>query len=141
MDSTNVVQGLLGGFMIGASAATVLLVLGRIAGISGIYGAVLGRDTADRSWRLTFLLGLLTGGAVLAIVFPHTLPTQYDIPTGHGMLLVSGLLVGIGTQLGGGCTSGHGVCGIGRFSPRSIVATITFMTAGMLTVMIARHVL
>ena len=110
----------------------LLLSMGRIAGISGvIWGAVAG---PDRSWRWIFLIGLLLGGAITHFVVGQPLPEPSDMPM--WIVIVSGLLVGVGTRMGGGCTSGHGVCGLGRRSPRSLVATLTFMTLGILTVTI-----
>ena len=123
---------LAGGLLLGTSAMWLLLSMGRIAGISGvIWGAVAG---PDRSWRWIFLIGLLLGGAFTHYVIGQPLPEPSDMPM--WIVIVSGLLVGIGTRMGGGCTSGHGVCGLGRRSPRSLVATLTFMTLGILTVTI-----
>ena len=127
---------LAGGILIGLSAAAVLLFLGKVAGISGIAGGLLGAPAGDRLWRACFLAGLLAGGALLRALDPTTVQfgLQRSIPT----LAVAGLLVGYGTQLGSGCTSGHGVCGVARGSHRSVVATLTFMVAGMLTVLVSR---
>jgi len=130
---------LAGGALIGLSASLLLLANGRIAGISGILGGALTPKAADFGWRLTFLLGLLVGGGALIFLMPQ----RFDM-TGMPSLLwvaVAGVLVGFGTRLGSGCTSGHGVCGIGRGSPRSIAATLTFMLTGGLTVFVARHLL
>jgi hypothetical protein len=129
---------LIGGLMIGATAVALLFFLGRIAGIAGIvWGAVSAQP--DNAWRWLFILGLLTGPALyhwLAAV-PH--PAASPLPWWQAV--AGGLLVGIGVKLGSGCTSGHGVCGIGRLSPRSLVATVIFMATGILTVYIIRHLL
>jgi len=123
---------LTGGLLLGTSAMWLLLSLGRVAGISGvIWGALAG---PDRAWRWIFLIGLLLGGAITHYVIDQPLPEPSDIPM--WIVIISGLLVGVGTRMGGGCTSGHGVCGLGRRSPRSLVATLTFMTLGILTVTI-----
>ena len=128
---------LLGGLTLGLGALWLLYSLGRVAGISGIaWGALAG---PDRDWRWHFLAGLLGGGAVTHWLFKMPLPAESTASL--GLLISSGLLVGFGTRFGGGCTSGHGVCGIGRRSPRSVVATLIFMMSGMLTVYVVRHVL
>lgn len=127
---------LLGGILIGASAALLLLGTGRIAGITGILGEALRAQPAELAWRLFFLLGLMGGGAVLGRLWPAAFTFA---PAGSGSrLVVAGLLVGFGTRLGNGCTSGHGVCGIGRLSRRSLVATAVFIATGMLTVAVGR---
>lgn len=121
---------LTGGLLLGASAMWLLLSMGRVAGISGvIWGAVAG---PDRSWRWLFLIGLLLGGGVTHFALGQPLPDPSHTPM--WIVAISGLLVGIGTRMGGGCTSGHGVCGLGRRSPRSAVATLTFMALGIITV-------
>ena len=128
---------LLGGLILGLGALWLLFSLGRVAGISGIaWGALAG---PDRDWRWLFLAGLLGGGAITHWLFELPLPAESTAPL--GLLISSGLLVGFGTRFGGGCTSGHGVCGIGRRSPRSMIATLIFMMSGMLTVYVIRHVL
>ena len=126
-----------GGLILGLGALWLLYSLGRIAGISGIaWGALAG---PDRDWRWLFLAGLLGGGAVTHWLFKMPLPAE---STASLVLLISsGLLVGFGTRFGGGCTSGHGVCGMGRRSPRSVIATLIFMMSGMLTVYVVRHLL
>ena len=126
-----------GGLILGLGALWLLYSLGRIAGISGIaWGALAG---PDRDWRWLFLAGLLAGGAVTHWLFKMPLPTESTASL--GLLISSGLLVGFGTRFGGGCTSGHGVCGMGRRSPRSVIATLIFMMSGMLTVYVVKHVL
>jgi len=137
MAEPNLVLGFLGGMLIGLAAVLLLALNGRIAGVSGILsGAVTAPDRFDRSWRLLFILGLLAGAALYRF-FSGALPVQ--IETSMPTLVVAGLLVGFGTRLGSGCTSGHGVCGLARLSPRSLAATITFMVFGMLTVYLTRH--
>ncbi|MDA8986022.1 YeeE/YedE family protein [Luminiphilus sp.] len=137
MISVSFLLPLLGGLTLGLGALWLLYSLGRIAGISGIvWGALAG---PDRDWRWFFLAGLLGGGTITHWVFGLPLPAEST--ASMGMLISSGLLVGLGTRLGGGCTSGHGVCGIGRRSLRSVVATLIFMMSGMLTVYVVRHVL
>jgi uncharacterized protein len=129
----------LGGVLIGLSASGILFLLGRMAGISGILGGLLSSKKGDRLWRAGFLGGLFVSGFLVQVFFPEAVPTHLITP--YGVLVIAGLLVGFGTRLGSGCTSGHGVCGISRLSPRSIVATLTFMIVGFLTVYFARHVL
>ena len=124
--------------LIGVSAVALLLFLGRIAGIAGIlWGAVSAQP--DNAWRWTFILGLLAGP--LAYHFVAAVPNPPPSPLPWWQAVAGGLLVGIGVRLGSGCTSGHGVCGIGRLSPRSLVATLTFMATGIATVYLIRHVL
>jgi uncharacterized membrane protein YedE/YeeE len=129
------IESLTGGLLIGAGAALLLLCNGRIAGISGIVGGALGAEPGDRLWRLLFLLGLPLGAALVSIGLDGTGVPRASTP----LLIAGGLLVGYGTQLGSGCTSGHGVCGMARGSKRSIVATATFMAAGAVTVFVVRH--
>lgn len=121
--------------MIGTAATLLLLLNGRVAGISGIVGGLL-TDREQRGWRGAFLAGLLVGGIGLLLLRPSTLRLEYA-PT-LPLAIVAGLIVGIGTQMGNGCTSGHGVCGISRFSTRSIVATITFIATGAITVFLMK---
>ena len=134
------ILALIGGGLIGLSAVLLMAVSGRIAGVSGIVGGLLPPKPADdRTWRIAFILGLVLAPTLLAIL---TGDNRIGVPTvGPVMLVAAGLLVGIGTALGGGCTSGHGICGISRLSPRSIAATATFVATAMLTVFIVRHVL
>jgi len=124
--------------MIGLSAVLLMLFNGRIAGISGIVGGLVGADTNDRLWRLAFLMGLIFAPLVLGSVSGTMPDITFPMPT--VLLVVGGVLVGVGSQLGSGCTSGHGICGISRLSMRSVVATATFMTTGMLTVFFVRHI-
>ena len=134
------VIALIGGGLIGVSAVLLMALTGRIAGISGIVGGLLPPKPADdRTWRIAFILGLLLAPTLLAI---FTGDNRIGVPTVGPMVLVAaGLLVGIGTALGNGCTSGHGICGISRLSMRSLAATATFVATAMLTVFIVRHVL
>lgn len=129
---------LAGGLLIGLGAAVLLLANGRIAGISGIAGGLLRPARGDIGWRLAFLLGLLAAPLVW-LAMQAMPPAQID--HSPALLAGAGLLVGLGTCFGNGCTSGHGVCGISRLSPRSLVATAAFMLAGFVTVFVARHVL
>jgi len=129
---------LAGGLLIGVAAAMLLLLNGRIAGISGIVGGLLAPRRHDLGWRLAFVLGLLAAPALWRLAGGAF---EMRIDTGFATLAAAGLLVGIGTSYGSGCTSGHGVCGVSRLSPRSLVATAAFMLAGFATVFVARHVL
>ncbi len=127
---------LVGGLLIGLAATLLVLLDGRIAGVSGILGGLLRPTRGDLAWRAAFVLGLVAAPALWLLV--GALPTP-RIDAGAGTLAASGLLVGIGTRYGGGCTSGHGVCGLSRLSLRSLVATLTFMGTGFLTVLVLRH--
>ena len=129
---------LAGGLLIGAAAGVLLLFNGRIAGISGILGGLLSWPRDDRHWRLAFLAGLI-GAPLAASLFG--LATRPDIQASWSNVLVAGFIVGLGTRYAGGCTSGHGVCGMSRGAVRSLVATLTFMAAGFLTVYVQRHLL
>ena len=129
---------LAGGALIGLAAAILLLFNGRIAGISGIFGGLLQWPKGDIAWRVAFLLGLVAAPAAYGLFAP--LPSV-QVDAGTATLVVAGLLVGIGTRYGSGCTSGHGVCGLSRRSPRSLVATVAFMAAGFVTVFTVRHLI
>ena len=129
---------LAGGVVIGIAAAMLLLFNGRIAGISGILGGLLGPSRGDRLWRVLFVAGLVLAPLVWSVVAPLP-PMQID--AGWGILVAAGLLVGVGTRYAAGCTSGHGVCGLSRLSLRSLAATGCFMAAGFVTVYVVRHVL
>jgi uncharacterized membrane protein YedE/YeeE len=131
-------QSLIGGLIIGCAVALLLLGRGQIAGISGIFGNLITGNAGKGQWRLAFIAGLLLA-PLLALPFTHEW-THANINLGAPGLIIAGLLVGLGTQLGNGCTSGHGVCGLGNLSARSLVATLTFMAVAALTVFIARHV-
>jgi len=131
-------SSLAGGLLIGVATAMFLLFNGRIAGISGILGGLLRPKTGDIGWRVVFVLGLLGAPLVYGLAAP--LPSVH-IDADMTTLVVAGLLVGVGTRYGSGCTSGHGVCGLSRLSPRSMVATASFMLAGFVTVFIVRHLI
>lgn len=126
----------LGGVIIGLAATMMLLFTGRVTGISGIVGGVLNSKTTDKGWRLLFLIGLISGGLVLKVLQPELFTViSSATPSDY---VIAGFLVGFGTLLGNGCTSGHGVCGISRFSPRSIIATVTFIFSGIISVVVFR---
>ena len=129
-------SALAGGALIGLAAAMFVLFNGRIAGISGILGGLLRPKQGDVSWRLAFVIGLIIAPAAYQLV--AALPASC-IDAGEQMLVIAGLLVGVGTRYGAGCTSGHGVCGMSRLSARSLVATLVFMAAGFATVFVVRH--
>ena len=134
MTEFEVVMPLSGGILIGIAAAMLLLFSGKIAGISGIFGGMLFQQGEERTWRSAFVAGLIVGGLML-----YGINAEYfENTSGRGLVAVTiaGLLVGIGTRVGGGCTSGHGVCGVSRLSARSIAATVTFMASGIATVAI-----
>jgi uncharacterized membrane protein YedE/YeeE len=131
--------GLAGGILIGLASAGLWLATGRVAGISGIFGGAPFADAGERAWRIAFLLGLPLGTALALALLPET--RAFEIARSPLLLTAGGLLVGFGTQLGSGCTSGHGVCGMARGSARSLVATLTFMATGVATVFVMRHVL
>jgi len=140
IDLTHFTPGLslAGGLIIGAAAAVFVLFNGRIAGISGIVGGLLSLPRNDIGWRLAFVAGLV-GAPVIAAVLGK--PAQVDIEANWSIVPVAGFLVGLGTRYASGCTSGHGVCGLSRGSLRSLVATLTFMAAGFLTVFVQRHLI
>ena len=141
MTSFAPVSGLVGGALIGLAAVVLMLTIGRIAGVCGIaLNAMAASDAAGRSWRLAFILGLPLGALLVTAIglkdwngvsFPASMPTT----------IVAGFIVGFGSIVGSGCTSGHGICGLARFSMRSIVATVTFMATGAATVFIVRHMI
>jgi hypothetical protein len=130
------VSALIGGALIGLASALLWWTLGRIAGVSSILGSVVTEPRAD-AWGVAFLAGLLVAGLSAMLLVPGAV--HFDLKAGAGQLLIAGLAVGFGTQLGSGCTSGHGVCGLGRLSRRSIAATLCFMASGMLTVFVVEH--
>ncbi|MDL0429574.1 YeeE/YedE family protein [Marinobacter sp. TBZ242] len=131
-------SALVGGIIIGLSAAAFILLNGRIAGISGILGGLLVPQKRDVLWRVAFLAGMLAAPLLWALT--TDLP-PIEIKASYPVLVVSGLLVGIGTRYGSGCTSGHGVCGLSRLSARSLIATLAFMATGFITVYIVRHLI
>ena len=133
------VSAAIGGALIGLSAVMLMLLTGRIAGISGIFGGLLNFDSEDRGWRIAFIAGLIlapliSGGIGYAMATPQ-------LPASWTVIIAAGLLVGFGTRLGGGCTSGHGICGVARLSSRSIAATAIFMLTAIATVAVTRHVM
>ena len=131
-------MSLAGGVVLGLASALFILLNGRVLGISGILGGLLTPRRGDTAWRLFFVAGLLVAPIVWALFNTPVVPR---IEAGWPLLVVAGLLVGWGTRYGSGCTSGHGVCGLSRLSPRSLVATLAFMGAGFATVLVARHLL
>jgi len=133
------VTALLGGLLIGVAATLSLWANGRIAGISGIVSAAITTDQGDRAWRVLFLLGMLCGALVFALVRGEA--AELDLQVGPILTVAAGLLVGFGTRLGSGCTSGHGICGLARFSRRSFTATLVFMVTAIITVYLTRHLL
>jgi uncharacterized membrane protein YedE/YeeE len=132
---------LTGGIILGLASAIFILVNGRILGISGILGGLLTPKLGDTSWRVAFLLGMLAAPTVFHAVVPAQYITAPRIDATEWMVIAAGLLVGIGTRYASGCTSGHGVCGLSRLSPRSLVATLSFMGAGFVMVYVMRHIL
>jgi uncharacterized membrane protein YedE/YeeE len=134
----NPLAALAGGALIGLASLLLLLMLGRIAGISGILGGLLRRPDTDTPWRLAFLIGLPLGALAAAQLLGGFIPRLVTDTPG---LIVAGLLVGYGTRLGAGCTSGHGICGLARLSPRSLAAVVIFMASAMATVFVTRHLI
>ncbi|EGQ7780089.1 TPA: YeeE/YedE family protein [Vibrio parahaemolyticus] len=130
-------ESLFGGILLGISATILLLVNGKIAGISGIMNGIMSPKKGDYSWRLLFAVGMIAGGLISVLMLGVAVPSTANLSL--GMVIAAGLLVGIGTRLGNGCTSGHGICGIGRLSKRSIVATCVFMAVAGLTVFVRLH--
>jgi uncharacterized membrane protein YedE/YeeE len=132
---------LAGGIILGVASAIFILVNGRILGVSGILGGLLPPKAGDTSWRVAFLLGMFAAPTVFHAVVPAQYITAPRIDASDWMVIAAGLLVGIGTRYASGCTSGHGVCGLSRLSPRSLVATLSFMGAGFVMVYVLRHIL
>jgi len=132
-------SALVGGALIGSSASLLLVLDGRVAGISGIVGGLLQPKRGEIAWRSAFLVGLLLGALGLALLYPAAVHGVSPVPL--ALVVLAGVLVGFGTRLGSGCTSGHGVCGISRGSKRSIVATMTFMATGVATTFVVQHLL
>ncbi|MBH1963959.1 MAG: YeeE/YedE family protein [Comamonadaceae bacterium] len=130
-----------GGILLGVAAAFFILVNGRVLGISGILGGLLPPKPGDAGWRVAFLLGMLAAPLVYGMLAPAGFVQAPRIDAGFATIVAAGLLVGLGTRYGSGCTSGHGVCGLSRLSPRSVVATLAFMGAGFAMVFVVRHVL
>lgn len=136
MENFTPVSAALGGALIGLSAALLILLTGRIAGISGIFGASLAMPALHRNWSLAFLVGLIATPFALGL---FGLPLPAPLMPSLAVCAAAGLLVGFGTRISGGCTSGHGICGLARLSPRSVVATAVFMAVAVLTVALRRH--
>ncbi|HVX75405.1 MAG TPA: YeeE/YedE thiosulfate transporter family protein [Bradyrhizobium sp.] len=137
MHNLTPVSGLLGGALIGLAASMLMILTGRLAGISGILGGLFTPRTGDRIWRIAFIAGLIAAPLIAALAgAPLPAPAM---TSNIALIAVAGLLVGFGTRLGNGCTSGHGVCGIVRLSTRSIAATLVFMVTAIITVAVARH--
>lgn len=139
MESFTPVSALIGGILIGLAAVGLMALNGRIAGISGIVGAARGARGEELGWRLAFVLGLFLGPWLVLAVNGSLPPVVLDAPL--GAIIAGGLMVGFGSRLGSGCTSGHGVCGLARFSPRSLIATLAFTASGMAMVFVMRHLL
>src|SRR6516162_56504 len=138
MDNFTPVSAAIGGALIGLSAVLLMVFTGRIAGISGIFAGLINPQTTDCAWRAAFIGGLVAAPLTAALL-DHTVPTP-RMPGSYIVVVIGGLLVGFGTRLGSGCTSGHGICGIARLSPRSIVATGVFMMAAIIVVALTHHV-
>ena len=132
---------LTGGIILGIASALFILINGRILGISGILGGLLPPKVGDTTWRIAFLLGMFAAPTVFHAVVPAEYVTAPRIEATEWMIVIAGLLVGVGTRYASGCTSGHGVCGLSRLSPRSLVATASFMGAGFVTVYVVRHLI
>lgn len=130
-----------GGILLGVASAFFILVNGRVLGISGILGGLLPPKSGDAGWRVAFLLGMLAAPLVYGILAPAGFVRAPRIDAGFATIVAAGLLVGLGTRYGSGCTSGHGVCGLSRLSPRSMIATLAFMGAGFAMVFLVRHIL
>jgi uncharacterized protein len=139
MEDFTPISALFGGALIGLAASLFLLTHGKVAGISGLYGGLFRSGTSDRALRFWFVAGLVTVGILVKVAFPSAFATS-EVAT-LPVTLLAGLLVGFGTQLGNGCTSGHGVCGISRLSVRSLIATATFILTGFATVFVVRQLM
>ena len=139
MENFTPYSALAGGALIGGGATILMVVHGRIAGVSGIIGGLLGAKASDVAWRIAFLAGLIAGAAAMNVVagFTAPMPVQRNL----AVLALAGALVGYGTRMGAGCTSGHGVCGLARLSSRSLIATVVFMASAASIVFVTRHVL
>lgn len=133
------ISAAIGGALIGLSAVLLMLSTGRIAGISGIFSGLLNVRGEDKGWRIAFMAGLILAPVIGGLVGYGMTPPK--LPSNWGVIIIAGLLVGFGTRLGGGCTSGHGICGLARFSKRSLAATVTFMAVAIVTVYVTRHMI
>jgi uncharacterized protein len=132
------ISAAIGGALIGLSATLLMLLTGRIAGISGIFGGLLQFTSSDKTWRIAFVAGLILA-PVIAGWLGHAMPSP-QLPASSVIIIAAGLLVGFGSRLAGGCTSGHGICGVARFSERSLIATAIFLVAAIVVVALTRHV-
>ena len=139
MENFTPVSALVGGGLIGLAGVVLMLFIGRVAGIAGIVGGIFGSDGSGIGWRLAFIAGLIAGPFVVPLAGGTIPDITIDAPL--PMVVAAGLLVGFGTRLGNGCTSGHGICGLSRLSPRSLIATLTFMAAGAAVVFVSRHLI
>ena len=139
MENFTPVSALVGGGLIGLAGVVLMLFIGRVAGIAGIVGGLFGSDGSGIGWRLAFIAGLIAGPFVVPLAGGTIPDITIDAPL--PMVVAAGLLVGFGTRLGNGCTSGHGICGLSRLSPRSLIATLTFMAAGAAVVFVSRHLI
>ena len=137
MENFTPLSAAIGGALIGLAAALLMLTTGRIAGISGIFGGLIGWNVPDRDWRIAFVVGLILAPLSGALVGYAVAEPQ--MPMSWAVIVIAGFLVGFGTRLGGGCTSGHGICGVARLSPRSLVATTVFMAVAIIVVAVTRH--
>ena len=133
------VMSLIGGLLIGLAALFLMAMNGRVMGISGILAGLTNSANKDRSWRIAFIIGTIIGPFIVMMFSGN--PIEIRPVSGGFMLMASGLIVGLGTSIGSGCTSGHGICGLSRFSLRSLVATLSFMAAGFVTVLVTRHLM
>ena len=138
MESFTPVESLVGGIVIGIAALVLLRFYGRIAGISGVFGGLFPFNTGETLWRLVFVAGLVTGGVILS--FLHSDAVTFELAYSNPALILAGLLVGVGSRMGNGCTSGHGICGLGRLAPRSVVAVLTFMATGILAAVVGHQI-
>ncbi len=138
MTEFSFISGFSGGTLIGLATVLMILGNGRITGISGIVGGVVNREKGQMSWRLIFIISLMVGGAIYPWLWRQEMVV--DVSAHWSLYIIAGLLVGIGTRMGGGCTSGHGICGLARFSPRSLVATLTFIASAVVTHTLVRLV-
>ena len=137
MENFTPAESLVGGIVIGIAALVLLRFYRRIAGISGIFGGLFPFNNGETLWRIVFLVGLITGGVILS--FLHSGTVTFELTYSNPALILAGLLVGIGSRMGNGCTSGHGICGLGRLAPRSMVAVLTFMVTGIVTAVLIQE--
>lgn len=139
MNQFTPISALIGGLLIGLATSLLLWLNGRMAGVSGVLGRLLASRSSDTTWRLLFLVGLVVGAGAYVVATGTNVPIRQGVPT--SLLVLAGLLTGYGTTMANGCTSGHGVCGLARLSPRSVAAVATFMATAIMTTYVVRHVL